>query len=169
MKKIGVAIIGCGMIAESHAKSVLKDERAFLAAAAYGPARERGEVFAKMFNIPVLVEDYRDLLLRDDIDMVCVCTPSSLHGESTVEFLNAGKAALVEKPLDITSEAITLMEEAAKRNGLPLGCVFGNRTRKGLMKAKALLDSGALGDMYVVECQYRLNGRVSLNTTAAVA
>ncbi len=155
MKKTGIAIIGCGMIAESHALAIAEDSRAQLIAAAYGTNRERGEAFARKFDIPLLVGDYRELLGHKDIQMVCICTPSGIHAQSTVDFLNSGVHALVEKPLDIESKAITRMIDAAKQGGLHLGCVFPNRTRQGLIRAKKLLESGELGKMHIVECQYR--------------
>ena len=156
MKKINIAIIGCGMIAESHAIAIGMDSRAVLAAAAYGTNVKRGEAFAEKFNVPVIAGDYRDLINNGaHIDMVCVCTPSGMHAGCAVDFLNAGVPALIEKPLDITAEAMTRMIDAAEANNLPLGCVFPNRTRPGLIKAKALFDGGELGEIYAVECQYR--------------
>ena len=155
MQKIGIAIIGCGMIAESHAEAIKADGRAEIVAAAYGTNKERGEAFAAKYNVPLAVGDYRQLLTDKNIRMVCVCTPSGMHAGQAVDFINAGAAALVEKPLDITSGAIARMIGAAEKNNLPLGCVFGNRTRQGLIRAKKLIDGGGLGAMYAVECQYR--------------
>ena len=159
MKKLGIAIVGCGMIAESHALAIAGDGRCELAAAAYGTNLERGEAFASRFGAPVIAGDYRELFskngIRNKIDVVCVCTPSGLHAGCAVDFMDAGVHALVEKPLDITSEAITKMIEASERNGTRLGCVFPNRTRPGLIRAAELIASGSLGGVRVVECQYR--------------
>lgn len=153
-KKVKVAIIGCGMIAESHAKALQMDGRAEIAAAAYGTNIEKGRAFAERFGIPKIVGDYHELL-GDALDMVCVCTPSGLHAACAVDFANAGIAILCEKPLDIHHEAMTAMIDAAEANRVPLGCVFPNRTRIGVKRAKELLESGELGAMKVVECQYR--------------
>jgi len=155
MGKLNVAIIGCGMIADSHAIAIGMDGRALVTTAAYGTNVERGAAFAKNYDVPFVCGDYRDIIKNGGIDMACVCTPSGMHAECAVDFLNAGAPVLVEKPLDITGEAMTLMIDAAERNGLPLGCVFPNRTRKGLQRAKQLIDSGEPGEMYFVECQYR--------------
>ena len=154
MNQIGAAIIGCGMIAESHAQAIINDGRAYIAAAAYGTNRERGEFFKNKYNVPVIEGDYKSLLSREDIKMVCVCTPSGLHAESAVDFLNAGVPVLVEKPLDITTDAMNKMIFAAEKNSLTLGCVFPNRTRPGLIRAKKIIDE-ELGGIYFVECQYR--------------
>lgn len=154
MKKIRVAIIGCGMIAESHAKAIAMDGRAEIVAAAYGTNEEKGRAFAEKFHVPKLVGDYHRLL-NEPLDMVCICTPSGLHAACAVDFARAGVGVLCEKPLDIQSAAMTEMIRAAEESGVPLGCVFPNRTRVGAQRAKALLESGELGAMKIVECQYR--------------
>lgn len=155
MSAIRFAIIGCGMIAENHALAIAADPRAELRAAAYGTNRERGEKFKERFSVPVLVGDYRELLSRNDIDIVCICTPSGLHAEAAVAFANKGVSILCEKPLDISRKAVDDMINAAKDNNVRLGCVFPNRTRSGLKKAKQILDGGELGKIRIVECQYR--------------
>ena len=154
MSKVKIAIIGCGMIAESHAKAIYADGRAEIVAAAYGTNEAKGRAFAEKYNVPKIVGDYRELLC-DDIDMVCICTPSGLHAQCAVDFANAGMSILCEKPLDIKHNKMSEMIDAAEQNGVHLGCVFPNRTRAGIKKAKQLLDSGELGAMKIVECQYR--------------
>ncbi|MEG2378406.1 MAG: Gfo/Idh/MocA family oxidoreductase, partial [Clostridia bacterium] len=154
MDKIKVAIIGCGMIAESHAKALLSDPRAQLVAAAYGTNKARGDAFGERFGVPKIVGDYRELL-NDKLDMVCICTPSGLHAACAIDFAHAGVNVLCEKPLDIKSGAMTDMITAARGAGVKLGCVFSNRTRPGIKRAKELLQAGELGDMRIVECQYR--------------
>lgn len=155
MSKLGIAIIGCGMIAKSHAEAILADGRAEIVAAAYGANLEKGTAFADAFQIPRIVGDYHELLGDPSIQAVCLCTPSSLHAECAVDFAQHGVHILCEKPLDITKEKITAMITAANENNVRLGCVFPNRTIPALRKAKALLDSGELGPMRIVECQYR--------------
>ena len=99
--------------------------------------------------------DYRDLAADKNVDAVCVCSPSGLHGIHTIECLKNGKHVLCEKPLEIKSEAMSEMIKTAEDNNLMLGCVFPNRTRSGLRRAKEIIDSGKLGKMTIVECQYR--------------
>lgn len=155
MKKIGVAIIGCGMIAGSHADALLADGRAEIRAAAYGTNIQKGEAFAKKYNVPKIVGDYHELLDDPEIDMICLCTPSGIHGECAIDFARAGKHILCEKPLDIKGDVMTAMIDEAERANVKLGCVFPNRTIPGLNRAKKILESGELGAMKIVEFQYR--------------
>ena len=154
MSKVKIAIIGCGMIAESHAKAIIADGRAEIVAAAYGTNEAKGKAFQDKFGVKKIVGDYHEIL-NDDIDMICICTPSGIHAECAIDFAKRGVSILCEKPLDIKSDKMTAMINAAEENNVHLGCVFSNRTRVGIKKAKALLDSGELGKMKIVECQYR--------------
>lgn len=155
MQKIGVAIIGCGMIAESHAEAILADGRAKICAAAYGTNRAKGEAFAQKFNVPKIVGDYHELLTDPAIDMICLCTPSGMHGACAIDFAHAGKHILCEKPLDIDRDVMTAMIRETEQAGVKLGCVFPNRTIAGIQRAKEILSSGELGPMRIVEFQYR--------------
>lgn len=150
-----VALIGCGMIGHSHAAAIAQDGRAEIAAVVYGRDRTAAEAFARQYSIPFVTNDYREVIRRGGIDMAIVCTPSSYHAESTIAFAQAGVHVLCEKPLDVTTEKMTAMIDAAEKNQVLLGCVFPNRTREDLKKAKDLIDSGELGRMLMVEFQYR--------------
>lgn len=153
--KLQAALIGCGMIGHGHAEGIIQDGRAELAAVVYGKNKAAADAFAEKYGIPFVTNDYREVIARGDIDMAIVCTPSAYHAESTIAFANAGVHVLCEKPLDVSIEKMTAMIDAAEKSGVLLGCVFPNRTRSDLQKAKMLIESGTLGRMLMVEFQYR--------------
>ncbi|NLC68899.1 MAG: Gfo/Idh/MocA family oxidoreductase [Clostridiaceae bacterium] len=155
MKKIRFGIISCGMIAHFHAMSILDDGRAELAAVCGHSSIEKTREFAGKYGARKVYMDYRELAADKDIDAVCVCSPSGLHGIHAIECMKKGKHVLCEKPLDIKSEVMAEMIDTARDNKVKLGCVFPNRTRSGLRKAKEIIDKGILGKMTIVECQYR--------------
>lgn len=155
MKKVRFGIIGCGMIAKSHAECIIKSKRAELTAVCGGNNVEKMNRFACTYNIKNTFMDYKKMLKTNKFDAVCICTPSGLHGEHVIESANAGKHILCEKPLEINKQRINEMLEAVERNKVKMGVVFPNRTRAGLRKAKEILDSGKLGKFTVIECQYR--------------
>jgi dTDP-4-dehydrorhamnose reductase len=131
MDKIRFGIISCGMIADFHAMAILKDGRAELTAVSGHSNIERTKEFAKKYGIEKVYMDYRDLAADKNVDAVCVCSPSGLHGIHTIECLKNGKHVLCEKPLEIKSEIMSEMIKTAEDNNLMLGCVFPNRTRSG--------------------------------------
>jgi len=153
--KLQVALIGCGMIGHGHAEGIARDGRAEIAAVVYGKNKQAADEFAKKYNIPYVTNDYREVISRGGIDVAIVCTPSAYHAESAIAFANAGVHVLCEKPLDVTVDKMTAMIGAAEKNKVLLGCVFPNRTRDDLRKAKDIIDSGELGRMLMVEFQYR--------------
>lgn len=154
MKKVRFGIIGCGMIAGSHATSISGDDRAELVAVCGGSDAKKLADFAAKYHIGEVYSKYIDLVKSRDIDAVCICTPSGLHGECAVAAAKEGKHILCEKPLDIKADIMTEMINVAVDNHVRLGCVFPNRTRSGLIKAKQILETGELGRMTIVECHY---------------
>lgn len=153
--KLQAALIGCGMIGHGHAEGILLDGRAELAAVVYGKNKAAADAFAEKYGIPFVTNDYREVIARGDIDLAIVCTPGGSHAEISIAFANAGIHVLCEKPLAVNIEDMTAMIDAAERSGVLLGCVFPNRTRSDLQRAKALIESGSLGRMLMVEFQYR--------------
>ncbi len=154
-KKLKVALVGCGMIAHSHAEAIEADGRAEIVALVHGRSVQKGEEFAKKYNIPYLTDDYKKVIDECDVDMVIICNPSSYHAECAIAFADAGIDILCEKPLDVTIDKMTAMIEATEKNNVIMGCVFPNRVQSGIINAKKILDSGELGKMRIVEFQYR--------------
>ncbi len=154
MKKIRFAIVGAGVISTCHAQAVLNDDRAELAAVC-DVAKEKAEALAQKFKIPGIYTDLDEMLKKSGVDAVCICTPSGLHGKDVIASAKAGKHIFCEKPLDIRTDVMDDMIQAVGENKVKMGCVFQNRTMPGLKKAKEILDSGKLGRMLIVECQYR--------------
>ncbi|MBQ4315690.1 MAG: Gfo/Idh/MocA family oxidoreductase, partial [Oscillospiraceae bacterium] len=140
--KLQVALIGCGMIGHGHAEGVARDGRAEIAAVVYGKNRAAAEDFAKKYGIPFVMDDYREVIERGGIDVAIVATPSACHAEAAIAFANAGVHVLCEKPLDVEIDKMTAMIDAAEKNNVLLGCVFPNRTREDLIRAKKIIDSG---------------------------
>lgn len=154
MKKIRYAIIGCGNIAPHHAQAIISDERAELVAVV-DVIEEKAKALAEKFCVKSIYIDYNEMLNSDEIDAVCICVPSGLHGECVVACASAKKHVLCEKPLDIHTDVMTKMIEAVDKNHVKMGCIFQNRTMPTLIRAKEILDSGELGRMVIAECQYR--------------
>ena len=98
--------------------------------------------------------DYRDLLSRADIDAAVVAVPDQRHRELSCAFLAAGKHVLCEKPMALTREDTLAMIRAADASGRILMVGQICRFTPAFEKAKALIDSGVLGDLYFLESEY---------------
>jgi predicted dehydrogenase len=154
---LGIGIIGCGKIADYHIDTYKKDKRVDLKAVA-----DMNEIVAKRtskrYRIKDCYTDYRDLLEREDIDIVSVCVPNFLHYEVASNTILSGKNVLVEKPFTLkTEDAKKLINQALKRP-VKLGVVQNKRYNSATQKAKAIVENGDLADIYLADFRLILPG-----------
>jgi predicted dehydrogenase len=114
---------------------------------------EAAQQAATEFDVPNVYHDYRQLLERDDIHAVSVCTPNFLHKQPTIDALEAGKHVLVEKPLAMNGEEGRAMVEAARRTGKKIQVGFMQRFGAGPQALKRFIDAGEMGDVYYARAQ----------------
>jgi UDP-N-acetyl-2-amino-2-deoxyglucuronate dehydrogenase len=144
MKSFRVGIIGCGAIFfSSHAYPLHHLENTEVRAVCDNKpqAFERAR---QLFNCDGY-SDYRELLKRNDIDVVHILTPHYLHAPMAIDAANAGKHVLIEKPMSITIDEARAMLEAAKKNGITLGVISQNRYNAASVAIKDALTDGNLG------------------------
>ncbi|MCZ2402855.1 Gfo/Idh/MocA family oxidoreductase [Paenarthrobacter sp. Z7-10] len=101
--------------------------------------------------------DWRSVLTREDINIVDICAPGSLHAEIAIAALEAGKHVLVEKPLANSlaeSEAMTRAAAAARVNGVQSMVGFTYRRVPALALARELIAEGKLGEVRQVRAAY---------------
>lgn len=138
-------IIGCGVIAPTHARSIDALEDAKLVAVC-DIIPERAQSLAEVFSVEA-VTDYRDLLKRDDIDVVNVLTPSGLHAEIGIAAAEAGKHVIVEKPIDISLAKADALIYACRKAGVKLSGIFQHRFDPAVELLKQTVDQGKLGQL----------------------
>ncbi len=143
MRKVRFALIGAGSVAKIHAKSILEIEDAELVAV-WTRNREKGMKFAKEFKIDYHV-DFKDILIRKDVDAVCILTPSGTHADIGIQAARAGKHVIVEKPIDVDlKKADLLIEECGKRN-VKLSVISQRRFSDAVITVRNSLKNGELG------------------------
>jgi predicted dehydrogenase len=101
--------------------------------------------------------DWKDVLKRDDVQLVDVCTPGSSHAEIAIAALEAGKHVLCEKPLANTVEearAMTRAAEVARQRGVRSTVGFNYRRVPAATFARELVAAGRLGAIRHVRAQY---------------
>lgn len=149
---VGVAIIGVGDIANIHIEAYqqLKGrcEIRALSDLYTIKAEEKAEKYGLLCDI---VKDYKELLDREDIQLISICLPPAAHCRVAVDFLMAGKHVLCEKPMASTLEECDKMLFAAQQGGAKLSVVAQNRFKQDVMKTKRFLDTGVLGDIYFAQ------------------
>src|SRR5258708_5532124 len=139
----GFGIIGCGVIAPTHASAVAALPNARLVAVA-DAVPEKARSFAAEHGV-AWDADPGALLARPDIDVVSVCVPSGRHADIGVEAARAGKHLVMEKPLEITVEAADRLLDAAASAGVQLTVISQHRFDPGPRRLRELVDQGRLG------------------------
>src|SRR5215210_6298122 len=96
-KIINIGIIGTGFARTTQIPAFRACEGARVLALASGH-RENAERVAREFEIPFVASDWRELLAREEVDLVSIATPPATHAEMALAALAAGKGVLCEKP-----------------------------------------------------------------------
>jgi phthalate 4,5-cis-dihydrodiol dehydrogenase len=139
----GVGVVGLGRVSRGHGQALKQAKNARLVAAC-DIDRERLDRYVKEFDCEG--ESSLDALLaRDDVQVVDILLPHSLHEEATVKAARAGKHIMVEKPMAMEVEACDRMIAAAREAGVQLFVAHTERFIEAKRVAKQVLDSGEVG------------------------
>ena len=150
-----VAVIGCGTIANSaHIPSYMNNPDVEIAYFC-DIIPERAQQLRDRYGSGTVVEDYHEILGDPEVTCVSVCTPNFCHAPITIDFLNAGKHVLCEKPASVNAELAAQMQKAADDNGKILNIGVCNRFKTQVNKVQQLIEQGELGDVYHVYCSFR--------------
>lgn len=140
-----VAIIGAGAISDAHIEGFLEFRDRCKIVAVCNTTVEKATNKIETYKLDAkAVQDYKDLL-NEDIDLVSICTPPFTHAEIAVDFLQAGKHVLIEKPMAASLEECDRINEAAERSGKIVSVIAQTRFKEPLMKLKSVIDSGIAG------------------------
>lgn len=152
MKRTRIGIVGLGMAAPPHAKSLIDLADRVEVAAAFSPTESRRRAFASQFGFPTT--DRLDAIMGNpSIDAVLVLTPPSSHLELVGKAAQAGKHILLEKPLEITMERAERLVEAAEVARVTLGVVLQHRFRPVSVALSGLVTEGRLGEIVGASAQ----------------
>jgi UDP-N-acetyl-2-amino-2-deoxyglucuronate dehydrogenase len=148
----GFGIVGCGMIAKFHARAIADIADANLIAC-YNRTAPKADALAAEFGGQAYT-NLDEMLARDDVHIITVCSPSGAHLEPCVAAARAGKHVIVEKPLDVTLERCDAMIAACDAAGVKLATIFPSRFHQSSKLMKQAVDAGrfgklVLGDAYV--------------------
>ncbi len=140
-------LIGCGRVAPRHAQSITELPGARLVAVA-DKVDSRAAHFSQEYHAEPYT-DYHDLLARDDIDVVNICTPSGLHVPIGLDAIAAGKHLIVEKPIGLSTADADRLIAAADAAGRKLCVVLQNRYNPPMQELYKALRDGRLGRIYL--------------------
>ncbi len=118
-------------------------------AAVWDDQSDRGSAWAAELNVP-FIEKYDDLLAREDIDAVCVVTPTNIHRDIMVAASDAGKHIFTEKVLTTTVDEAREVAAAIRRSNVSFCISFPRRCLPELKFVKRAVEDGLVGDVTLV-------------------
>lgn len=163
MSTLRIGLVGHGFMGRIHSHAWQSVGRAFdlpLAleqTALAGRDADRVERAARSWGWASAETDWRRLVERDDIDLIDITTPGSLHVEIALAALAAGKHVLCEKPLANTlaeAERMTAAAESAAQHGIQSMVGFNYRRTPALSLARDMVAEGRLGEIRHVRALY---------------
>ncbi|SHE46423.1 Predicted dehydrogenase [Caldanaerobius fijiensis DSM 17918] len=147
MKKAKIAIIGNGSISHVHMAAYKKLENVEIVANC-DINEKRAKEYAERYGIPHTYTDYNEMLKREELDGVSVCTWNNVHAPASIAALNAGVNVLCEKPLAMNAEQAQEMVDTAKKNKKLLMVGFVRRFGMNTKVLKDRIEQGELGQIY---------------------
>jgi predicted dehydrogenase len=163
MATIGVGMIGYAFMGAAHSQAWRTAPRFFdlpffpAMNVVAGRDLTRVTAAAERLGWAAVETDWRQLVARDDVEIVDICTPGDTHAEIAIAALEAGKHVLCEKPLANTvaeAEAMTSAAEAAAARGVRSMVGFTYRRVPAIALARQLVAEGRIGRIFHVRAQY---------------
>ena len=159
MKKLNFALIGTGGIAQTYAQAFQSSDCCKLAAVA-DINQDSARAFAEPFGAKAF-DDYKTLAENSEIDAVIISTPPNTHPEIAQYFMRRGVNVLCEKPLCLSVAEAKAMIECAEQENVKFTMATKFRYVADVIKAKALIASGTLGD--IVQFENAFTARVDMS------
>jgi predicted dehydrogenase len=153
-KTINVGLIGYGFMGKAHSNGYLSAPRYFNLKArpvlkvVCGLEADVAAAFAGQWGWESSTSDWREVVARDDIDLVDISTPNNVHCEIAVAAAKAGKHILCEKPLAMNAAEGEAMVKAAAAAKVVNMVNHNYRRVPAIALAKQMIDAGELGDIY---------------------
>ncbi|MBX7045918.1 MAG: Gfo/Idh/MocA family oxidoreductase [Ignavibacteria bacterium] len=147
--KVRFAVVGSGHIGKRHAEMITRNEESELAAMCDILPKEK--LGLENYDVPFF-SSVDDLLASDvNFDVLCVATPNGLHGEHSLKALDKGKHVVCEKPMALTVADCEKIIFKALQVSRHVFCVMQNRYSPPSKWIKEVVESGILGDTYMVQ------------------
>lgn len=139
-------IIGCGSIAPTHVAALQRIAGVEVVAVADVVA-ERAAKLADKFGVSKVYASHTELIADGAVDVVVGCTPSGMHVDHAIEAMQAGKHAIVEKPMDVSLQKCDQMIELASKSKLKFSVISQHRWDRASRFVRSAIDEGKLGDI----------------------
>lgn len=151
MEKLRVGVIGIGFIGAAHVEALRRLGYVDVVAVADAGG---GAAKAESLYVPHGYDDYREMIQKEDLDAVHICTPNCTHFEMAMYAMEQGLSVMLEKPFTMTVDEAEKLCAYAKEHGIVTGVNHSLRMNPQVQQMKAMVQSGEVGDIYAVTGSY---------------
>ncbi len=150
MEKVRLGIVGLGWVSQVFHLPILSKLDDVEVVAVCDRDKSRARMIAERFGLPRVYNDYEQMLAKEDLGAIDVCTSTDAHLAVTLAALEAGKDVFVEKPIARRHTEALQMAETARHHKRKLMVGMNNRFRPDTMILKSFLEKGELGKVYYI-------------------
>jgi predicted dehydrogenase len=146
MKKIKVGIIGCGFVASAwHIPAFLALKKTVDEIIVCDLNPKLATSVAEKFNLSKVYSNVADMLKKEKLDVVDICTPPHTHPALAIQAIESGCNVLLEKPMALKLSDCDEMVRVSRKQGVKLCIIHNELFRPPMLRAKELVDKGAIG------------------------
>jgi predicted dehydrogenase len=155
-RPLGVGVIGAGGVSRLHSLALCALPELARPVAVADLDAGRREQTRQLYGFDATYENYKDLLARDDVDVVSICTRPSTHARIVTDALEAGKHVLCEKPIAHTlAQADEIAAACARHPQQRVSFVYQWRLDPAIRRLVRLAEAGHLGLVVAADVQLR--------------
>jgi predicted dehydrogenase len=160
-KKLGIALVGLGMYSEGQLAPALQETKHCYLAGIVTGSNLKKEKWKKKYRIADKniydYENFDSIKDNDDIDIIYVVLPNSMHAEYVIRAANTGKHVICEKPMAVTVEECDRMIEACKKAGVMLSIGYRLHFEPYNLEMAKLANEKKYGDVRKITASHGLS------------
>ena len=154
---VRIGVLGSGFVADFYLDG-LRDVRAARAVANYSRSAERAAEFGRRRGIARQYTDMAELCADPEVDLVVIALPNHLHLDATRIAAGAGKSIVCTKPLARNAQEAAEMVRIVREAGVMAGYAETEVFSPNVMKAREMIESGAIGELLSVRAREAHSG-----------
>ena len=151
MDKVKIALVGVGGISQVVRIPSLKKNEDVELVALCDVDESKVSFIAEKYKVPKVYFDIQNLIAKEELDGVLICTPNNLHYPMALATLEAGINTLVEKPIALSESQVTKMVQKANDKKVQLVCGMHNRFRKDALILREFMDNSEIGEPFYIK------------------
>lgn len=152
-------LIGCGRISPNHISAAINNNLDLVSFCDIIPEkiREKKEMFKdKTLNVKEYT-DYKEMLEKENLELVAIATESGKHAEIAIECIKKGCNVIIEKPIALSLDDAEKIIETAKQYNVKVCACHQNRFNKSIQKIRSAVEENKFGKIFYATAHIRWN------------